>query len=99
MSDPYETLGVPIDATDDVLRKRYLELIREFTPEHHPERFAAIRAAYEKIKDVDARTKYRLFETGAGDTIEGLIEEVTCRTPRRRFGLNSLLTAAGKLPR
>src|SRR3954447_22848568 len=91
MPDPYTTLGVPADADDEAIRRRYLELTREFTPEHHPERFAAIRAAYEKVKDLDARVRHRLFEAGKEDTIEAIIEEAACRTPRRRTGLRALL--------
>jgi curved DNA-binding protein CbpA len=94
MPDPFRTLGVPPDADDDAIRRRYLELAREFTPEQHPERFAAVRAAYEKVKDIDARVKYRLFDAGRDDTIESIIEEAACRTPRRRVGLRALLTAA-----
>ncbi len=94
MADPYTVLGVPADADDEAIRRRYLELTREFTPEHHPERFAAVRAAYEKVKDLDARVRHRLFEAGKEDTIEAIIEEAACRTPRRRTGLRALLAAA-----
>ena len=94
MPDPYTTLGVPTDADDAAIRARYLALTREFPPEQHPERFAAVRAAYEKLRDVDARARYWLFERGSEDTIDAVIEEATCRTPRPRFGLARLLTTA-----
>lgn len=94
MHDPYTVLGVPADAGDAVIRARYLALTREFPPEHHPERFAAVRDAYEKLKDVDARARYWLFERGSEDTIDAVIEEATCRTPRPRPGLARLLDAA-----
>ena len=93
MTDPYTVLGLPPDADDGAIRRRYLELTREFTPEHHPERFAAVRAAYDRIKDLDSRVKYRLFDAGKEDTIEALIEEAACRSPRRRAGLRELLAA------
>ena len=93
MTDPYAVLGVPPDADDEAIRKRYLELTREFTPEHHAARFAAVRAAYEKVKDLDARTRFRLFDAGRDDTIEAITEEAACRTPRRRTGLRALLAA------
>lgn len=91
MPDPYTVLGVPADADDEVIRQRFLTLTREFPPEQHPDRFAAVRAAYEKVKDLDARTRHRLFEAGADDPIEAVIEEAACRTPRRRIGLDALL--------
>src|SRR4051812_14727538 len=94
MPDPYTTLGVAADADDDAIRRRYLELTRQFPPEQHPERFAMVRAAYEKVKDIDSRARHRLAEAGKDDTIEAIIEEAACRTPRRRVGLQALLAAA-----
>lgn len=93
MPDPYTTLGLPPDADDAAVRARYLALTREFPPEQHPDRFAAVRAAYEKLKDVDARARYRLFDRGSEDTIDAVIEEAACRTPRPRFGLARMLSA------
>jgi curved DNA-binding protein CbpA len=91
MVDPYSVLGVEPDADDETVRRRYLELVREFPPERHPERFASVRGAYERLKDLDARVRHRLFEQGKRDGIEELIEDVACRTPRRRYGLQTLL--------
>ena len=91
MVDPYSVLGVEPDADDETIRRRYLELVREFPPERHPERFAAVRGAYERLKDLDARVRHRLFEQGKRDGIDELIEDMACRTPRRRLGLQALL--------
>lgn len=94
MPDPYTVLGLPADADDEAVRRRYLELARLHPPEQQPERFAAVRAAYEAVKDLDARVRHRLFEAGADDGIEGIIQEAACRTPRPRTGLDALLKAA-----
>src|SRR6186997_1772980 len=94
MPDPFHTLGVPPDADDEAIRRRYLELAREFTPEQNPDRFAAVRTAYEKVKDLDRRVQYRLFEAVKDDTIEALIEEAACRSPRRRTSLKDLVAAS-----
>jgi curved DNA-binding protein CbpA len=94
----YDVLGLPPDADDAAVRRRYLELTKQFPPEQHPERFAAVRAAYERLKDLDARTRYRLFEVGADDSLEAIIEEAACRTPRRRFKLTELLAATAPPP-
>jgi curved DNA-binding protein CbpA len=93
MPDPYTVLGVPPDADDDAVRRRYLELARTFPPEQHPEKFAAVRAAYDQVKTLDARAAYRLFEAGKEDTIDALIEEAACRTPRPRVSLHALTAA------
>lgn len=91
MTDPYSVLDVEPDADDETIRRRYLELVKEFPPERHPERFAAVRGAYERLKDLDARVRHRLFEQGRRDGIDELVEELACRTPRRRYGLKALL--------
>jgi curved DNA-binding protein CbpA len=92
MADPYEVLGLPPDADDEAIRRRYLELVRQFTPEHSPEKFAAIRAAYESTRDLDTRLRHRLFEMGKKESLEPIIQEVTCRSPRRRVSLRTLLS-------
>ncbi len=94
MADPYTVLEVSPDAADETIRQRYLELARRFPPEQNPERFAAVRAAYEKVKDLNSRAMFRLFEAGRDDTIDAIIEEAACRTPRRRIGLQDLLNVA-----
>jgi curved DNA-binding protein CbpA len=94
MTDPFATLDLPPDADDAAVRKRYLELTLAFPPEQHPERFAAVRAAYEKIRTLDARVKYKLFEQGSENTIEAIIEEAECTTPRPRPSLDQLTAAA-----
>ena len=91
MFDPHSVLGVEPDADDETIRRRYLELVRQFTPEHHPEKFAAVRGAYEKLKDLDTRVRHRLFEQDKNDGIDELIQELATRMPRKRYGLQALL--------
>jgi curved DNA-binding protein CbpA len=92
MSDPYQILGLPPDSDDNAIRQRYLELVRQFPPEHHPEKFAAIRSAYESLRDLDTRLRYRLLEAGKKDSLDAIIEELTCRSSRRRVSLKELLS-------
>ena len=94
MSDPHDILGLPPGADDAAVRARYLELVRRWPPEQAPQRFAEVRAAYERLRDRDARLRQRLFEAGRRPTIDRLIEEAACRTPRRRPSLAELLAAA-----
>ena len=93
MQDAYEVLGLRADSDDATIRRRYLELVRQFTPEHHPQKFAEVRAAYERLKDLDSRARLRLFEQGRHDSIDALIEEIGCQTPRPRYRLKDLLAA------
>ncbi len=94
MTDPYKTLGISLDADDDTIRRRYLELVREFSPEHHPQRFAAIRNAYEAVRDKQRRVRSRLFEVGKNESIEQIIVDLEALTPRPRLGLFTLLENA-----
>lgn len=50
-SDPFSILGVPRDASEETIRARYLELVKEFPPDRAPEKFREIRAAFEAAKD------------------------------------------------
>jgi curved DNA-binding protein CbpA len=96
MVDPYAILGLPPDCDDEAIRRRYLELVRRFSPEHHPEKFAAIRAAYDSLRDLDARLRYRLFEAGSKESVDVLIEEIQCRSARRRLSLSTLVATTIK---
>ncbi len=92
MTDPYVTMGLAADASDEAIRLRYLELVKQFSPERHPEKFAKIREAYESLKDLDTRIKYRLFEAGQRETIQGILEDMTCQTKRRRYSLAEIVS-------
>jgi hypothetical protein len=91
MTDPYAVLGLPADADDAAIRGRYLALVKEYPPEAHPQKFAAIRQAYEHLKDLETRVRYRLFEAGKQETIAAIIEEVSCPSSRPRLPLTKLL--------
>lgn len=60
MNNPYTVLGVSAGATDAEIKAAYRKLAKE----HHPDRggdnnkFAEINAAYDSIKDTDARLQY-----------------------------------------
>jgi curved DNA-binding protein CbpA len=96
MTDPYAVLGLPADSDDETIRRRYLELVRQFSPERHPEKFAAVRQAYESLRDLDTRLRYRLFEAGKKESVDAIIEELTCHSSRRRLSLETLLATVKK---
>jgi curved DNA-binding protein CbpA len=96
MADPYEVLGIPPDSDDETIRRRYLQLVREFSPERHPERFAAVRHAYDSLRDLDTRLRHRLFEWGKHESIDALIQEIACRNSRRRVSLKTQLSLLRK---
>jgi curved DNA-binding protein CbpA len=92
LTDPYAVLGLPSDCDDETIRRRYLELVRRHSPEHDPERFTAIRSAYEALRDQTTRLRYRLFEAGQKENVDAILEELVCRTSRRRVPLKELLS-------
>lgn len=76
IKDPFETLGVAPDATEEEIRARYLELVKQYSPERDPEMFRKIQAAFDAIKD--PLTVARKFLTAPSDECpawEAAIEE------------------------
>lgn len=49
--DPFQVLGVSRDAGEAEVRARYLELVKQYTPDRDPQKFREIRAAYEAARD------------------------------------------------
>jgi curved DNA-binding protein CbpA len=62
--DPYRTLGLDLDATDDEIRSAWRTAARATHPDLHPEdphatlRFLMARDAYELLADPDRRARY-----------------------------------------
>jgi curved DNA-binding protein CbpA len=66
IADPFAVLGVPAEAGDEAIKRRYLALVRAFPPDREPERFQAYRRAYEAIRDARLRTQLRLLHATDG---------------------------------
>ncbi|NLA58433.1 MAG: tetratricopeptide repeat protein [Firmicutes bacterium] len=73
MDNHYVTLGVPVHAAPEDIRKAYFRLIRRFPPETHPEEFQRIRTAYEVLSDPVAKQRYDAF-LKQGSRINELLE-------------------------
>lgn len=74
MANPYETLGVAPNASQDDIRKAYRKAAKETHPDLNPgkpeaeKRFKEINAAYDVVGDADKRKRYdagEIDETGA----------------------------------
>ena len=95
MTDPYETLSLTPDAGEAEIRRRYLELVREFPPDRAPERFAAIHAAYEALRDPARRLQSQIFQCETTvDSLETLAADLRRRLRDARLPVASLLNLA-----
>jgi tetratricopeptide (TPR) repeat protein len=56
--DCYRVLGLDKSASVDEIKRAYLTLVREHTPERAPEAFKRIRQAYETLSDPTKRGEY-----------------------------------------
>jgi curved DNA-binding protein CbpA len=75
MSDPYLTLGLPPDADDAAVRAAYLTAVKTCPPERDPQRFQALRAAYEALATHRARLAQALFDAEP-PTLTDLLDRV-----------------------
>ena len=62
--DPFAVLGVERDATAEDVRRAYFRLVRQNSPEAHPEEFKRIRAAYETLRSPLRRAELALMAFG-----------------------------------
>jgi curved DNA-binding protein CbpA len=96
MSDPYEILSLPRSSSETDVRRRYLELVRQYPPDRAPERFAEIHQAYDKLRDPVVRIESKLFDLESAGTIAGIIAELRQRLRTARFPTQTLLSLAEK---
>jgi DnaJ-class molecular chaperone len=94
MTDAYEVLGVAPGSTEEQIRQRYLELVRQYPPERHPDRFAAIRQAYEALRDPIHRWEAELFTPPKADTLAALLSDIQQRLQKARIPVEELLSLA-----
>src|SRR4051812_16230392 len=94
MNDPYEVLGVAANADEATIRQRYLDLVRQFPPDRAPERFVAIRAAYDEVCDPVRVLRAKLFQMSTSDSLEALAADLRRRLTDRRLPLDVLLSLA-----
>ena len=94
MNDPYEILGVTRASSAEEIRQRYLELVRQHPPDRDPQRFAAIRAAYEALHDPQTRLRAMLFAFKSDDSLPAILGDVRRRLRAARIPTQTLLSLA-----
>lgn len=75
----YEVLGLDQAATGEDVRQAYFRLVRQFSPEAHPEEFKRIRAAYETLRSPLRRAELALlaFDESVAQIDLNLLVEAT----------------------
>jgi curved DNA-binding protein CbpA len=94
MSDPYEVLGVAAGADEAEIRRRYLDLVRQFPPDRAPAQFAAIRAAYDEVRDPARRLEAQLIEIDTSDSLDAIADDLRARLVGTRLSRDVLLALA-----
>jgi DnaJ-class molecular chaperone len=67
--NPYETLGVQRDASEDDIQKAYRKLARKYHPDMNPDdasaksKFQEVQSAFEILSDAEKRKRYDQFGT------------------------------------
>ncbi len=88
----YSALGVPKDASNEDIKKAYIELVKKYDPEKHTDRFMIIQKAYEMLTDPRSRAREDVFsfdkaqghfafaederEIGAGEDLDAEYEAI-----------------------
>lgn len=93
-SDPYQTLNLSTTADEAEIRRQYLRLVKEHSPEKDPEGFAAIREAYEELRDPVERMKTRLFGIRDDHQLDQIHSELLRRIRTARIPTSKLLELA-----
>lgn len=71
----YKILGTRSNIGQNRIKEKYIEKLRQFPPETHPEEFQEIRKAYEILKDEKKRKQYDMTRKH-GTSVDKIIEEI-----------------------
>lgn len=80
--DPYQVLGIPLEAGDEEIRAAYVRKVKEFPPDRAPHEFEKVRDAYELLRDPGRRTRHLLLSPDPKQPLVALLEG---RVSERRF--------------
>lgn len=83
MSDPYLVLELDEDADDAAIEAAYLAGIRRYPPERDPQRFEALRRAYELLRDRRKRIAHAVFDTTPPTPTDVLDRAAPMQVPTR----------------
>lgn len=94
MPTPAETLGLDPTADEAAIRKRYLELVRQFPPDRDPERFAEIRNAYDQLRDPLTTLETQIFKPQQCEGLAEILMDLAKESRDERYKTDALLRLA-----
>jgi len=76
--NPYQILNIGTEASPADIKKAYFKLVKQYTPEKDPEKFKAIRHAYDQLKSLSGRAQidFDIIKEPAGDFLQPSAAEV-----------------------
>lgn len=80
----YKILGTRSNIGQGRIKEKYIEKVKEFPPETHPEEFQEIRRAYEILKDVNKRKQYDM-QRKYGEKLEKIMEDAVSFMAEEEF--------------
>ncbi|MFP4418003.1 MAG: hypothetical protein ACOC41_07745 [Chitinivibrionales bacterium] len=102
MRNPYTVLGLKRESTtDEDVRKAWLEKVRRFPPETHPEQFRECRQAYEALKTKKDRLRELLISTDTNydspfEALSSVLKDCSKRTPPSHTNLHKMINETFK---
>lgn len=78
MENYYGILGISGDAAPGDIKRSYIEKVKQYPPESHPEEFQKIRRAYDTLRDSALRKEYDIV-CEYGESVEDLLREAAGR--------------------
>lgn len=90
MNDPYQTLGVSENASDEEVKKAYRELARKYHPDNYHDNPLA-DLAQEKMKEINAAYEEINRRRGSGHSGGGYGSGYTSSQQYRQYGGSSVL--------
>lgn len=91
--DPFAELGVDESADDETIRRRYLALVRTYPPDRDPQRFQALRLAYEAISGRRERMAQRLLHSSSAALTRLKLQCLAAADAQRHPASQATLTA------
>ena len=92
--DPYAILGLPRGCDESDVRRRYLDLVRQFPPDRARNVSPRFAGPIEKLRDPVVRLRSKLFDLESSGTIVDLMNDVRRRVRIDRLPTSILLSLA-----